>query len=1149
MADTYGLPITNDDQPFMDAADKQVQLEIDNQRGVIDDLKSGFNQTALAAGINRAGDEGTAAVEAYNEANPEDRAESKYGRPGMTTGQMGAALGGIAKGLTGRSFGEEDDTDNEANFDELTADIPRAYHADILNERTLDGQTRTRARILEQLEAQRISAIQWDGGGLELIGSLIEADIPLMFATGGMIGAAKVANLAKRVTPTGRGTGLAQGLVGGAQSGLIVGSYDLMTRETADETSFVASVIGGAALGGAFGSIGGDMSKTFHDLELDYARRVETNDPSLTATNDVAEGSTPDKPFDQELADLEAAMTAEAGPSTAGATEIRMKDDGRAPKRPLVDEAEMSEASRTIVDHAHADTHTTGFNDRRAEQTGWLDQIASSSWNGAVGANFQAKMYTSKSSVMNWMGYRVFENASGLNRGTDTAAGLMENYHKRIQTQLLPVTAAMDGWAKRNDTTAFSSGYGTSNKGRAAFNREVMLERNARNMGLSRSTDEDIIRAADAYDSAARDSLSISKGRDDQHSVKGMEDIKDNPHYNPLNWNGAKIASLIKSGRVTRANIIEAIAEGYRSAGMAAGKDANAVAEAVIRRTEVNAAEMDSSVHSLLQADGKDFLEDALYKSTMSKAEVDGLMTRLGLAAENRGKEGFAKSRNDIDLNGDILTEAAGATDSVKIVDLLSNDLDGDWQRYTRRVAGASALARQGITNRAARNDIINAIHAEQRALGEDITPTDELASMFTHFDGGAIQGWGELVSGGGLQTAGAGASMLKRMVQLAWLNKMGLTQLGETGAMMAQNGMASWMKRGPFANFNAELKQGNAELLKDISFITGDIGMDHKLFKQHLDLDEVSDLDSPDYISKINSKLATASFIQSYTSLFNTVRSSQQQTAALGVMDKVMRTLRDAQTAGNDLTDAQKARLWSDLGLDGETLNRLDGLINSGVIEFSPEGFVNRLNADKWDGDLQDIVGVSITRNINQVVQKSMAGEQDAWMHTSIGSILSHLKTFPLQATHKQFIRHFRHNDVEAYATTMATLGTALIASMVREGVDQAGGKDKEWMGAGDHAKRAFLYSNMLGFIPMGVDPLMTIIGADDLRFNQYGNHAEIAPPILSFANDAMRLPGALFNAVTGNADGSDKRALRTVPFANTILIGEMFQTIGQKG
>ena len=81
-----------------------------------------------------------------------------------------------------------------------------------------------------------------------------------------------------------------------------------------------------------------------------------------------------------------------------------------------------------------------------------------------------------------------------------------------------------------------------------------------------------------------------------------------------------------------------------------------------------------------------------------------------------------------------------------------------------------------------------------------------------------------------------------------------------------------------------------------------------------------------------------------------------------------------------------------------------------------------------------------------------------------------------------------------------------------------------------------------------MAYDPLMTMMGLDDKRFNQFGRHAEVMPPVLSFTNNALRLPGALAKAAAGTADGSDRAALRVLPFSNVVLVGNMLNGVADR-
>jgi hypothetical protein len=211
--------------------------------------------------------------------------------------------------------------------------------------------------------------------------------------------------------------------------------------------------------------------------------------------------------------------------------------------------------------------------------------------------------------------------------------------------------------------------------------------------------------------------------------------------------------------------------------------------------------------------------------------------------------------------------------------------------------------------------------------------------------------------------------------------------------------------------------------------------------------------------------------------------------------------------------------------------------MIANGTIEFDPtHGFVNRLNIDQWDPDLADIFGSAMVRNMNQTVQKSMAGEQDAWMHTDWGSLMTHLKTFPMQAFQKQFMRNGRHMDMQAVAYMLTGLSSAMIAVNIRDALD--GRERSTW----DRAKAAFDYNNMTSWMGTAWDPAMTMLGLDDMRLNPYGPNANLTPPVISQMNKLIRVPGAIPKFLTGNADYYDRQALKAAPFAGTYIFSRMF-------
>ena len=690
-------------------------------------------------------------------------------------------------------------------------------------------------------------------------------------------------------------------------------------------------------------------------------------------------------------------------------------------------------------------------------------------------------------------------------------------------------------WAVENKVTWRNTGKGISGDGKREWSRQLQIEMNRRRLGkTSTKRDPIVVEAADRLSASGKEGFNILQGRTGQRAVDGFETtggVKYEEGYLPYRMDGFRINELLREG-VTGPELEKALAKGYRAAGMNQGKDAEAVAKATIARARTNDYNMDSSVDTLLSADGRAFLAESLRISGMKQTEIDGLMLRLQGDIAERGKESFAKGRNEIDFEIEI-ENSVGM--KLQLVDLMDQDIDRVWQRYARQASGSAALARMGIANRAQRKVVIAALQAEQRALGDVVSEADLMDAMFSHFDAGPVWGF----SGGAINKGiGRVAATAKRLANIGLLEKLGITQLGELGAIIAMQGTASFYRRGIQPWFNKGLKEADGRLLEDMAYITGEIGMDHRYYAEWLDLDDVGKQANATFMEKLQQNASdytsNASFVQNYLNLFNHVRAYQQKVAVMGMVDKVFRELKK----GNIEEFAQRAR--RDLGLSRDDLDTLlDIMDDPKMMEWDASGkFVNRVFFENWDQDFAEVFGSSITRNMNQVVQKSMAGEQDAWMHTGWGSIMTHLLTFPLAAFQKQFLRNAQHMDVQALAAMSQGMLTATIAVHIRDVVD---GRDDD---IGGRVKRAFNYNNMSSWAPMIIDPVATILGQDDFRYNQFGPTADITPVVFSQLDDLRRAPGAVINAVTGadDFDYYDRQALKALPFAGTMFLSQAF-------
>lgn len=1021
--------------------------------------------------------------------------------------------------LLGFRAGEED-YDRTEWYDKLTEGIPYGFHDEIMRNQSFAAALRARERIVADMErGRRLLNQRGTTSGLAIFaGSLIDADLPLTFMTGGGYGAARVARAGVKFSAMTRmAPGVARtaqsGLTGanaGLQAGILSGAAQVAWDETADWTVLAETVLTSTLMGaGLNGAARGDLGLQLQAAREELYTRMARDDATLSGQGlDV--NTMPAHPlvFDR--------------PSTAGAQQVPGTETLRIDREILNAPPHLEEITRAAEDWRH----TSGWLNRKREgEKEWLERFITRGA-GRHFARDYARLYSSESPTANFLAGAIFESPHGYGRGRATAAILKEQYTKQIIAPTLVAHDAMARWARRQNMTLARSGIGVSERGARMFGKEVMLEVNARRHGRAYSTDPDVLAAAVAFQVSSDRALSIAKGRKGQTAIDGFEDIPAGP-YLPYRWNGRRLRDLIRSGRVDEESVIQTMANAYRQSGMRHDKDAVAVARAGVTRMRSQADGVPGSLRDLMARDGRDYLEQMLRDANVDPAEIAAILQRITGIKEEMGKSNHAKHRNEIDLEMEIPTKDGSV---VQIIDLMDDDLIGSWHRYAREIAGSAALARQGVSNRSMRESLISAIRREQEALGEDPINGDLLRAMLTHFDGGPIHGFISNKTNEGLTV---GTALAKRLTGLSLLGKLGITQFGETGVSIAAIGLRNWVDRGIMSRLTPERLAENRAILDDLAFITGRIGEDHKHFAPHLELDSLSTRDTWEFLKTVQGWVGKAQWVQGYTSLFNQVRSWQQTTAALGIADKVVKGIRDG------LDDKILRRIKNDFGLDEYTIQKIRWLIDDGVIEIRSRGgheYVHRLNMDRWDIETAEEFGAAITRSTNQQVQKSLAGEQDAWLHTEVGSLLMHLKTFPMQAATKQFARNMRFFDMENWGALGMGLATAYLALTIRDALD---GRERS---VGERAKAAFGYSNMTGFIPMGADPLLTALGLEDMRFNQYGPHSEVSIAALDVANRALRVPGAIGDYSTGDADGYDRQAILAIPFMNMIGLSRLW-------
>lgn len=875
-----------------------------------------------------------------------------------------------------------------------------------------------------------------------------------------------------------------KGAKAGALGGAVAGTLQYQVDPNADTKQIVYGTLGGVVLGGAMGTLATNNARK---TAADYSDALDDLPPADRVYNDAAPFTMGDNPMSLGAGAQDMAMDAtemnNVHKSIFDQAQTFIRDNDLATRMEDTDLATDTAANRTAKRFSDALASDHEFNVLQTD----FDRMQ----NGGT--------------IERVLGYQLLESAEGRLRNNRSAAMLQENYESRLATHSMPVMEeSYTGWAKRNNIGLIDRQRPAT---RAAFDREVVLELEARyHEGGPVSTDPHIKAAADGIDKNYAEALKIGKGRAGETSIDGFQDIQEKSGFFNHTWDGNAIKRATELGHSKEA-IQALIAKGIRQTNEAIDDEmAGIIAKAIVRRSRAKADGIDTNMLSTLDADAQDYLREMLRDSGHDDKMIDRLIESIRGRKEEQSKLGTTKARVQLDLR---LSE-----NGLSLVDLVDTNLTRVMSRYNRTVAGNAALARKGIANRQQRKQMIEAALAERRARG---MPAGEdqrrfLEDMFTYFDSGPI--------GGGTSRH---LSRAKRVTNLALLNQMGLTQMAEVGAQVASVGFEAAARHTSIVTKQLFKEGPDGGLLQELKPLMGDIGNEHMLFREDLMMDELADsVEANKFIASLDTALAKGQRAQGYLSGFYKVRQMQQKIAVSSQADKVMQRLRD----GVDEAEIKTA------GFDMSIKRYID----DGTVEFK-DGYVNKLNIDRWDAEDAENFALSLHRHTNQVVQKAMAGEQSMWMHKGFGPLIMHLKAFPITAMRKQTIRIAGMSNQTLVMTTLMGMATAALMTDVKQVIN--GRSDR--VTAETTLKGALAMSNMTGWAPMLYDPAVAILGMPDMRMSQYGRYdintgVLSSPPILTTLSKMAQLPGAV-NPMGDLTENERIRIMQTTP-----LVGNLY-------
>lgn len=1071
----------------------------------------------------------------------------------------------------------------EPKRDELTKGVPLHLQDDVMSSLTYAGALARRDRILKDYKEQSQLAQQTgiSRGAMQLAAGMIDADLPLILASGGTIAAARTAASVARTTRalTGSTTvarvagDAAVGVTGGTLSGAIVGGLGTLVRDDQDLSGMFQAVVAGAAMGGvlnpAIGTAGLDrqvwgeaarmeMQTALRRFETDLQRDLIDPDSAInrhiSPLSEMDQASTPvprgpvlveeggtdagsigarsvgTSPqvidVDQELANLDANRAAAPGstPLPVNQWVQDMADAG----------ATESVIRRSVANREWATDYDYDSLYREDTMNPWVRTLVGD-------ADYEVNIpFTNRSVNLGQIAGTVFtlgqRDFTNLVRSQSPGANFVAAEILESSSGLVRRGSSAAVLKEMYHSSAMTHSAATLVDQRSAYFRQkglnpIILESHrqfSRDLRLAMHDYYVTGKAApefkdliDNIDKTHMEILDRMKGLDEDRSVRGAREIEHRPGYFRYDWEPHNFLRVRE--QVGEDSMVRAFRDGYmRGSGLDADL-ATRLAKAIVRRFSDRGIGVGAADSRLLDLDSRSGIEAVLEQSGLGRADVDSIMRRLDVNTQERATKGYLRGRTDVDMR----TPIPGT--NLTLVDLLSDDIERSIQQYVGDAAGSAALANKGIRDKADLEALKDTIMFEQSALREQGLERGQLDAIFSQFGGGAHKGF---IMGRETSGVSPAVSMLTKATRASLLQRAGLTQLMDTANVFVANGVKNsmepvmarlgWNKQGAMSR--AEYKN----LYDELQSLGVIVGQDHMLFRPHLSIDE-TEVANNVYMQTAQSALNSVERATNYASGQIHVVAAQQKIAAAAVTTNVLRTLAGQET---NLTN----RMLRDIGLEPKEVSNLVDLIRSGVIEV--QGGTVKLNSSQWAthmgadeaAELSHEFGAAIFRAVHQQVQRGLIGETSVWMNSDIGKLLASLKTFALTAVQKQTARNLMVGGSPHFIQAAAwQLGFAYAVLTLGQTVQ---GQD---MSAADRARLAVSYSATLGVAPMVADPLTTMLGFDDLNFSPYGRYTSyLDTPVFEQTQKLMQAPGAIGDMLTGGGDYNDMQNARSMFFLN---------------
>lgn len=518
----------------------------------------------------------------------------------------------------------------------------------------------------------------------------------------------------------------------------------------------------------------------------------------------------------------------------------------------------------------------------------------------------------------------------------------------------------------------------------------------------------------------------------------GAQEVVSRPGYVQLLWDGRLMREFDRIPELTN-KFKQAYSGSVQEVTGIPKKVADQISKQVWLRAFVNDLGLDANPHALLSKDSREYFRAMLENSgELTTDEINGMLAQIDATMADAGASSRMKRRTGVDLLKSF--EHEGKT--YQLLDVVDNDMQRLHMRYVGEASGRAALGAK---------EILSEAHwtAQRSAILEGMGRAGDSAEAIAHMKDVIAGTYDQLLS----RPVGKGVNRNARRV-MDWtgaslLAQAGMPQIAEFSQIMGEHGVGQmWSILPTVKQFRKSLIDGSVDggVIADIAPWTGRIWEEHILYPQNVRLAEHSGSDAP-WLSRLDRLTASAKELSGYISGMYWIKSLQQQMTVALQSQKMAEYLKGIKFTDSGYTATGKfageeARLKA-VGWDTDFFRSMKEVEQ----HFEWEGgTIQRLNMQKWNNpQLINTFVEGIHKHAGNVIQKPHVGNTAVWMHSTVGSMLTQFRTYPIVGLEKQTMRHLHMGDSIAMMTGMYSLGMSSLVSSAKAFMNSVGKPEEE--------------------------------------------------------------------------------------------------------